>query len=378
MKILLAPDSFKGSLSAREAADAMASGVRRASKKITTVKAPLSDGGEGLAEALVTAAGGKIRRKKVTGPLGDPVMASYGLIDNGKTAVIETAAAAGLTLLKPSGRNPLLATTFGVGELIAAAIEAGCTTIILGAGGSATVDGGIGMLQALGVNFMDRQGKPVGRGGGELIKIHSINRGDCPGFIGRVRFIVAADVQNTLCGKHGAAMVYGPQKGADQKTAALLDRGLMHFARVIRQHSKKNLSCIPGSGAAGGLAAGACAILGARIAFGIDIVLKKIGFERLLTGCDLVITGEGRTDGQTRFGKAPLGVARRAATHAVPVVCVSGALGMKIDELYHEGFDALFSIIDGPNSESEAMADAKNLLARATENIVRLFLSARR
>jgi glycerate kinase len=315
-------------------------------------------------------------RKQVTGPLGNPVKASFGLIDGGKTGVIETAAAAGLTLLKPIERNPLLATTFGVGELIASAIKAGCMTIIIGAGGSATVDGGTGMLQALGIQFMDRQGKPIGRGGKGLIDIQSINSDGLSHAIRSIRFIVAADVTNTLCGKHGAARVYGPQKGADPKTVRLLDKGLRNFAAVIKRQLKLNILDIPGSGAAGGLAAGAHAMLGARIVSGIDIVLGKSGFEKKLTGCDLVITGEGRTDGQTRFGKAPLGVARLARAHDVPVVCISGGMGKNLGELYREGFDSFFSITDRPMTEAEAMADAKSLLSRAAENVVRLFIRA--
>jgi glycerate kinase len=377
MKIILAPDSFKGSLSAREAVTAMETGIRRVSPKIKVTGMPLSDGGEGLVKALAEAAGGNIRRKKVIGPLGDPIMATYGLIDGGKTGVIETAAAAGLALLAPAGRDPLLATTFGVGELVASAIDDGCVTIILGAGGSATVDGGLGMLQALGVKFMDKQGKPVGRGGRELINIQSINIDGLARCIGRVRFIVAADVTNILCGKQGAALVYGPQKGADLETARLLDQGLRSFAKVIKRQLKIDVRDIPGSGAAGGLAAGAHAILGAKIASGVEIVLKKAHFEKKLAGCDLVITGEGRTDGQTRYGKAPLGVARLARRHGVPAVCLSGGLGKHVNELYHEGFDAFFSIADGPLPESEAIANARSLLARAAENVVRLFFRAR-
>jgi glycerate kinase len=374
MKIIIAPDSFKGSLSAIDAAAAICRGIARYSKKIETVCLPLADGGEGTVAALVAATGGKIRRKRVTGPLGAPVDAFFGLIDKGKTGVVEMAASSGLPLVPPGRRNPLLTTTFGAGELIRQAVLDGCKHIIIGAGGSATVDGGLGLLQALGAVFRDARGKPVGRGGRELVKIHSVETEALAAAIWGIKFTVAADVTNPLCGPEGAARVFGPQKGATPEAVRLLDRGLRHFAGVIKRSVAKDVITISGGGAAGGLAAGAAAFLDAVIRPGIDIVLEKNKFEKKLVDCDLVITGEGRTDGQTLFGKAPLGVARLARRSGVPVVCLSGGLAPEARRLYQAGFTALFSLADGPLTLAEAERDAAVLLERAAENIVRLFV----
>ena len=373
MNILLAPDSFKGSLSAVNAIKAMQTGIHRISPDIITSGIPLSDGGEGFVDALITSCGGKVLRKQVTGPLGKPVTARYGLIENGKTGIIEMAAAAGLPLVNAGQRNPLRTTTFGVGELILAAVKNGCTTIIIGAGGSATVDGGIGLLQALGVLFLDDKGKPIGRGGKELPKIHSMNS-DALDRFSHIKFSVATDVTNPLCGRQGAARIYGPQKGATPEAVQLLDRGLNHYAGIIKRQLHKEISSIPGTAAAGGLAAGLHAFMNADIVSGVDIVLEKSDLETALKGCDLVITGEGRTDRQTLNGKAPFGVARLAKKYGVPVVCISGSLGRGIDRLYDEGFSALLSLCDEPMDKAAAMANASRLLADAAENVVRLFL----
>ncbi len=374
MKIVAAPESFKGSISAREAAAAIETGIRRISGDIEVVRAPLSDGGEGFVEVITGSAGGRIRRKKVTGPLGIPVTARYGLIDGGATGIIETASAAGLSLVNMADRNPLLATSFGVGELIRSAILDGCRNVIIGAGGSATVDCGIGMLQALGVEFTDGCGEMIGRGGRELMKIRSVRTEPLRRLASGVRFTVAADVVTPLCGKRGAATVFGPQKGATPEMVSLLDRGLRHFAEVIEPQVREGMRDLAGGGAAGGLAAGAWAFLAAEVVSGIDLVIEKTGFVEKLSGCDLVITGEGRTDTQTISGKAPLGVARIAKVYGVPVVCLSGGLGPHIDELYGIGFDALFSLTDGPIDEAAATRNASRLLARAAENIARLFM----
>ena len=377
MKIVIAPDSFKGSLTAAAAAAAIRRGVERVSSRINAVCVPLADGGEGTVAALVAGAGGKIRRARVSGPLGAPLDASYGVIDRGRTGIVETAAAAGLTLVPPSRRDPLLATTFGVGELVARAVGAGCRKIVIGAGGSATVDGGVGLLQALGARFLDAQGKAVGRGGRELERIASVDATALEAALFGIRFTVAADVTSPLCGPSGAALVYGPQKGADPETARRLDRGLKRFAAVIRKSTGKDARKIAGAGAAGGLAAGAWAFLDAEIRPGVDLVIERTNLEKKLIACDLVITGEGRTDGQTLRGKAPLGVARLAKKYGVPAVCLSGAFSGDLDGLYGEGFAAFFSIVDGPIPTGEAMARAADLLERAAENVVRLFLKGR-
>ncbi len=377
MKIVIAPDSFKGSLTSVAAAEAIRRGVARVSARIKTVCVPLADGGEGTIEALVAGEGGKIRKAKATGPLGVPVNARYGVIDRGRTGVVETAAASGLPLVPPSKRDPLRATSYGTGELVRRAIADGCREIVIGAGGSATVDGGVGMLQALGARFLDAKGRPVGRGGRELERIASVDAGALEAALWGIGFTAAVDVANPLCGPRGAALVYGPQKGADRETAHRLDRGLGHFAAVIKKTSGKDVTKLSGAGAAGGLAAGAWAFLGAAIRPGVDLVIERTKLEKKLIDCDLVITGEGRTDAQTAFGKAPLGVARLAKKNRVPAVCLSGSLDGKLDSLYAEGFTALYSLCRGPMTTDEAMARAGELLERAAENVVRLFVNGR-
>jgi glycerate kinase len=377
MKIVVAPDSFKGSLTSAEAAAAVARGIERVSKKISAVCVPLADGGEGTVAALVAAAGGAIRMARVTGPLGAPVDAIYGVIDRGRTGVVEMAASSGLPLVPAAKRDPLAATTYGAGELVRKAIADGCKKIVIGAGGSATVDGGLGLLQALGAVFRDAKGKPVGRGGRELERVASVDPASLPATVWGVTFTVAADVTNPLCGPRGAALVYGPQKGATPAVARRLDRGLRRFAGVVRKRLNRDALKIPGGGAAGGLAAGAWAFLDAEIRSGVDLVLEKAKLDKKLIDCDLVITGEGRTDAQTRFGKAPLGVARVAKKLGVPVVCLSGSFGEGVTRLYDEGFTAFFSLVDGPIPTAEAMARAGELLERAAENVVRLFLKGR-
>ncbi|MBN2353555.1 MAG: glycerate kinase [Spirochaetales bacterium] len=377
MKLVIAPDSFKGSLTAAAAAEAIRRGVARVSARIRTACVPLADGGEGTVEALVAGAGGRIRKARATGPLGAPVDARYGVIDRGRTGIVEMAAASGLPLVPPSKRDPLRATTYGTGELIRRAVADGCRDVIIGAGGSATVDGGVGMLQALGVRFLDAKGKPVGRGGRELERIVAIETGAIEAALWGIGFTIAADVTSPLCGPRGAALVYGPQKGADPETARRLDGGLRHFASVAKKSTGKDATKLAGAGAAGGLAAGAWAFLGAGIRPGVDLVIERTKLEAKLVDCDLVITGEGRTDGQTAFGKAPLGAARLAKKHGVPAVCLSGSLDGELDSLYAEGFTALYGICPGPMTTEEAMARAGELLERAAENVVRLFVSGR-
>jgi glycerate 2-kinase len=377
MTIIVAPDSFKGSLSAEQAIAAVTAGIRRVSKKIKVLSVPLADGGEGTAAALAAAVGGSFISVPVTGPLGTPVTACFAVLRGAKTVVIDMAAAAGLPLVPEGKRNPLFTTTFGVGELIRHALETGCREIILGAGGSATVDGGVGMLQALGAGFFDERGKPIGRGGRALARIRSITRDGLPLELSRARFRVAADVTNPLCGAIGAARVYGPQKGADGAAVAELDRGLRHFAKLVRRATGVDLLSLVGGGAAGGLAAGAAAFLGADIVSGAGLVLDRAGFEAKLVNADLVITGEGMVDAQTGFGKAPAAVARLCAKHNVPLVCLAGRVAPEAAALYALGVSALFSIADGPCAVAEAVSGASRLLERAAENVVRLFLAGK-
>ncbi|MGI5877654.1 MAG: glycerate kinase [Christensenellales bacterium] len=374
MKIIVAPDSFKGSLTAAEAARCVKRGLGLAG--IADVEClPLADGGEGTVEALVAATGGAVRVSRVSGPLGEPVEARWGILGDGVTAVIEMAEASGLTLV-PEGRlNPMLTSTYGTGELIREAVAAGCSRLLMGIGGSATNDGGAGMAQALGFRLLDAAGGELPRGGGSL---HALDRIDVSVFDAAmyrdVSVRVACDVTNPLCGPEGASAVYGPQKGADREMVARLDANLYHFARILMRDLGADVLALPGGGAAGGLGAGLAAFLGASLEPGIDVVLETVGFDRRIQGADWIITGEGRTDGQTLFGKVPLGVARRAAAAGIPVICLSGSLGPGFGALYDHGFAALLSIAPGPGTLRDAMKNAAARLedtARAVGGILR-------
>ena len=311
MRIVIAPDSFKENLTAMEVATAIETGIKRLLPHAKCVKVPVADGGEGTVQALVDATGGRIVKKNVVGPLGNRVSACYGLLGDGGTAVIEMAQASGLPLVPRNRRDPLNTTTYGTGELIIDALRRGANSIIIGLGGSATVDGGSGMAQALGVKFVKKNGKPlIGYcAGGSLDTIAKI---DVEGIDPRIRnatIIVASDVDNPLCGPRGAAQVFGPQKGATPEMVRALDRNLKHFGTLIRSQLGTDVLSLPGSGAAGGLGAGLVAFAGARLTRGIDLVIKATGLAKHLKGADLVITGEGRVDSQTAFGKTPSGVA---------------------------------------------------------------------
>lgn len=373
MKIVIAPDSFKGSCSAVKAANAIEKGIFKVRKEACIHKIPMADGGEGTVEAIIMAAGGDIRKVEVTGPLGERVRAFYGVLKDGKTGVIEMAAASGLVLVPLEKRNPLKTTSFGTGELIKHAIRVGCTKLIIGIGGSATNDGGMGMAQALGVRFSDSNGQLLGFDGESLSKLEKI---DCSGMLNgldNIEFVIACDVVNPLCGETGASNVFGPQKGADTEMVKLLDRGLLNFAGKIKCDLGKDIAEIPGSGAAGGLGGGIIAFLNGTIKPGIEILAEITCLEDKIKEADLVITGEGRTDFQTAFGKVPVGVARIAKKYQVPVVCLSGGLGEGIETLYEEGITALFSIVDGPMNLEKAMKNVEELLSKSSENIIRLY-----
>lgn len=386
LKIVLAPDSFKGSISAAQAAEAMATGIRRFFPEAVLVQIPMSDGGEGLVETLVPSAGtrsaassaGRIVFEEVTGPLGQKVQAFYGLLDDGQTAVIEMAAASGLTLVPPAQRNPLVTTTFGTGELILAAARAGCRRLILGIGGSATNDGGVGMAQALGIKFLDENGKEIGWGGKELARIARIDTSGLAPQLQGIQIEVACDVNNPLTGPHGAAAVYGPQKGATPAMVQELDAALHHLAEVIKRDLGKDVAEIPGAGAAGGLGAGLMAFLNARLRPGMELVLEQTRFRERAAGAHLVITGEGKMDGQTLFGKVPCGVAKVSRELGIPVVAIAGCLGEGATTLHQCGIDALFSLTSGPMTLEEAMAQAADLLAQTAGQVVRLFVRSRR
>lgn len=377
MKIVLAPDSYKGSLRAEEVAASMARGIRKAAPSARIVSIPMADGGEGTAEAIVDAMAGEMKQVEVTGPMGMKVAASYGLIDGGRTAVIDVAAASGLPLVPKEERNPLQATTYGTGELIRFAVEDGCGKIILGLGGSATVDGGVGLAQALGISFLDRDGREVGFGGGELDRIARIDDSGLHPRLRSVEFVLSCDVTNPICGPSGASMVFGPQKGADPEMAAKLDAGLRHLAALLADRFESDVFAIPGLGAAGGIALPLKAFGRAVMRPGAELVMEAVGFHDALVGAELVVTGEGATDDQTAYGKVASAVAGAAAKKGIPVICLSGALRDGCESLYSLGVTAMFSIMNRPMSLEEALSDSGPLIEQAAENIGRLWINSR-
>ncbi len=370
-RVVVAPDSFKGSATARVAAEALARGLRRALPGVQVETVPMADGGEGTVEAVVEATGGRYVRTRVVGPLGEPVWARFGIVGDGSTAVIEMASASGLPLVPPHRRNPMVTTTFGTGELIRAALDEGVRRILVGIGGSATVDGGAGAAQALGVGLLDAEGRPLGFGGGELGRLARIDMAGRDPRLAEVEVLVACDVTNPLYGPEGAAAVYGPQKGATPEMVALLDRHLRHLADLIRRDLGVDVSTLPGGGAAGGLGAGLVAFCGARLLPGVQLVMEAVRLQERLAGADLVVTGEGAIDRQTRFGKTPAGVGLLARRLGVPAVAVVGTIGDDVDEevLQACGLDAVLSMVPGPMALDEAMARSEQLLERAGERL---------
>lgn len=378
IEIVIAPDSFKGSLTAVAAADAMERGILKAAAKsgvkVNIKKVPMADGGEGTVEAVISAAGGRIVKTQALDPLGREIESFFGLLPDG-TAVIEMAAASGLNLLKPEERNPMRTTTYGTGQLIKEALNCGSRKLIVGIGGSATNDGGVGMAQALGVRFLDPEGREIGFGGGELSKIARIDASKLDPRVEEAEIVVACDVKNVLCGPQGASAVYGPQKGATPEMVEILDQNLRHLSAMIKRDLGKEVADVPGAGAAGGLGAGLMAFLGARIKPGIEIITEITRLEEKVKNADIVITGEGSTDGQTLFGKVPLGIARIARRWGTPAICISGSLKKGYEALYEEGMTALFSISTGPMTLEEAMGRGEELLEETTENVFRLYFT---
>jgi len=369
MRILICPDSFKESLSAIEVCDCVERGLKKANSKFKIEKIPLADGGEGTVEALVLATRGRSLKCRVRDPLGRIIWARYGILGDGKTAIIEMAAASGLALVPMKKRNPLLTTTYGTGEMIANALNRGCQKIIIGIGGSATVDGGCGMAQALGVRLLDGIGREIGFGGGEIEKVEKIDLKFMDKRIARTDFIIASDVKNRLLGPRGAARVYGPQKGATPEMVERLERGLSHLARVIRKELSISVENIPGSGAAGGLGAGLYAFLGAKMESGVELVMRIAKLEHRIRKADLIITGEGQLDRQTLYGKTVMGVIKMARKHRVPVICIAGSIMPEAKDLYRLGVKGLFSITTMPMSLQEAMEKSKSLLTNVSENL---------
>ncbi len=372
VKIVIAPDSFKGSLTALEAANAIEEGLKRFFPEAEIIKVPMADGGEGTVQSLVDATGGRIVKRIVTGPLGDKVEAQFGILGDGRTAVIEMASASGLPLVPPDKRNPMVTTTYGTGELIKAALDMGCRKFIIGIGGSATNDGGGGMAQALGVKLLDEEGNDIPFGGGGLLKLDRIDISTLDPRIAESEIVVACDVDNPLTGPRGAARVYSPQKGATPDMVEILDKALEHFAEVVKRDLGRDIKDVPGAGAAGGLGAGLMAFLNARLQLGVDIVIEATGLEGKVKGADLVITGEGGIDSQTIYGKTPIGVAKVAKKFGIPVLAVAGGISDDASVVYEHGIDGLMSIIPRPMTLDEAMAQGKKLLSDAAERIARL------
>lgn len=376
MRIVIAPDSFKESASAREVAEAIAAGWRRVYPCADLVLMPMADGGEGTVDALVAATDGERVPCDVTGPMGDTVTATCGMLGDGRTAVIEMAGASGLALVDPARRDPRIASTRGTGELMRDALDRGAESIILGVGGSATNDAGAGMAQALGYRLLDASGEELPPGGAALARLVRIDAAGRHPALGTCTIRVACDVDNPLCGPHGAARVFGPQKGANAETVSELDAALAHWACVAQEQLGVCVRDVPGAGAAGGLAAGLMAFAGAKLESGVELVAQACRLEERMAGADLVITGEGRLDGQSAGGKTPVGVARIAKRTNLPVVALAGTLGDGYRALYAEGIDAMFSICRGPVSLEEAMARTTELLSDAAEAIARLWPEA--
>lgn len=372
MRVVIAPDSFKGSIRAREAAEAIARGVRAVFPCAETLLVPIADGGEGTVDALVAAAGGRVLETQVSGPLGDPVLARWGILADGATAVIEMAAASGLPLVPPDRRDPRCTSSRGTGDLVRAALDAGLRRLMIGIGGSATNDGGTGMARALGIRFLDSEGQEIPEGGSALSHLQSIDLSGADPRLGATEILVACDVDNPLTGPRGASAVYGPQKGATAEMVMDLDRALGHFARIAARATGRDVADRPGAGAAGGLGAGLLFFTPARLRPGVEIVLETTGFDALLEGADLVITGEGRTDAQTAMGKAPVGVASVARHRGVPVICISGGLGEGANQVLSCGIDALCGIVPGPMSLEAAMANGPSLLEEAAARLCQL------
>ncbi|WP_323167987.1 glycerate kinase [Pseudomonas atacamensis] len=373
MKIVIAPDSFKDSLSAQGVAEAIALGLAQVWPQATLIKCPMADGGEGTVESILAACEGELRRTRVRGPLGAPVDAAWGWLPHHHTAIIEMAEASGLQLVPPGQRDACISSTFGTGELIRAALDAGAQRVILAIGGSATNDAGAGAMQALGVKLLDAQNQSLVPGGLALAQLARLDLSGLDRRLADVRFDIAADVNNPLCGPHGASAIFGPQKGASPAQVVQLDQALGHFAKLCAQALGKDVRDEPGSGAAGGLGFAAKAFLGAQFQAGVEVVAELVGLADAVKGADLVITGEGRFDAQTLRGKTPFGVARVAKQHAVPVIVIAGTLGEGYQELYQHGIDAAFAVTSGPMTLEQACAEAPRLLRERATDIARVW-----
>jgi glycerate kinase len=377
MRFVIAPDKFKGSLTAIQAAAAMARGVLAAAPGALIDQVPMADGGEGTVDALVAATGGTYREAQVTGPLGEPVLARFGVLGDEPTAVVEMAAASGLVLASSAQRDPLRATTRGTGELLLAAIAAGARRVIVGIGGSATNDGGAGCAQALGFRLLDVAGRELPPGGGGLSRLDCIDASERRREIDGVEIDVACDVANPLCGPEGASAVFGPQKGATPVMVEMLDANLRHFAAVVARDLGVDILELHGSGAAGGLGGGLVAFAAGRLRRGVDLIIEAVDLAKRLSNADLCLTGEGALDKQSAYGKTAVGVGRLARSLGCPALALAGSVGPGAETVLAEGIDAYFSICPGPIVLEGAMSLAGELLERASEQAVRAFLAGR-
>lgn len=371
-KYVVAPDSFKESMTAKEVCDAMEKGIKEADSAAEVIKVPMADGGEGTVDSLVDATHGQRVIVEVTGPLGNKISAYYGILGNGTTAVIEMAKASGLEIVEKKKRNPMITTTFGTGELIRDALDHNVKEIIIGLGGSSTNDGGSGMAQALGAKLLDQNNHQIPFGGGNLDKLDKIDISNLDSRLQDVKIILASDVTNPLIGKEGASRVFGLQKGATPEMVEKLENNLQHYAKIVKRDLNKDVVSLSGAGAAGGLGAGLMAFTTCEMRQGVDIAIEVTKLEEKIRDADYVFTGEGGTDFQTKFGKTPYGVAKLGKKYHKPVISLAGYLGEGIDSLYSEGFTAIFGIIPGACDLSTALKNGPSNVTRTTENIVRL------
>ncbi|WP_458414571.1 glycerate kinase [Schinkia sp. CFF1] len=372
MKIVVAPDSFKGSISARDICTAVHKGILRVFQNADVVEIPLADGGEGTMENMVYSSNGTKKQVEVTGPLGEKVKAEYGILGDHETVVVEMAQSSGLPLLKESERNPMITSTFGTGELIKDALDNGFRKFIVGIGGSATNDGGMGMLKALGVKFYKRDCSLLSEGGASLIQLHHFDESNLDARVKECKFIVASDVTNTLCGPNGASAIFGPQKGATPEMVKKLDEALNNFADVVHKQKNMDMRKLVGGGAAGGLGAGLITFLGAELQSGIEVMMKELHFEEKIKDADLIITGEGRLDSQTLSGKLITGVSKAAKKYEVPVIALCGGLTIETNQVDELGLLSAFSIVPGPCPLEEAMKQAASWIPARVEAIMRI------
>lgn len=371
IQIVVAPDSLKECLTATQVALAISEGIQRVMPEARITSIPFADGGEGTVEALVTATGGTIIPTPSVDALNRPIESFYGVLGDGKTAVIEMAAASGIERLAPNERNPLITSTFGTGLLIKAALDAGYTELIVGIGGSATNDGGAGMAQALGFGLYDRENLPLNPGGGSLSDLHSIDASNVHRLLEKAKITVACDVRNPLLGATGATYTYGPQKGATPEMLQTLEKNMGHYSQKLQQQMGIKVSDIPGSGAAGGLGAGLMAFCHAEMVSGFELISQVTHLEQHISKASLVFTAEGKIDAQTAFGKTISGVGRIAKRHRVPVIALAGMVDGQLNELYEQGITAVFALANQPMSLEESKARASELLADRAEQIMR-------